>query len=63
MSIGDDLEAFLQEHRRCGELRSGTQEARATHEVVWIDCTCGGYIAKPVDARDEDAGGKQGEAE
>ena len=63
MSVGADLEAFLQEHRRCGELKSGTYEAQASPEVVWIGCTCGGYIAKPVDVRDEDAGGKQGEAE
>jgi len=54
MSILDDLEAFLQEHRHCGELRSGTWEARVIHGVV--DCSCGGYVAKPINSADEDDG-------
>jgi hypothetical protein len=54
VSIIDDLEAFLQEHRRCGGLRSGTCERPAAYEVVRMDCSCGGYMAKPVKLSDED---------
>jgi len=45
MAIRDDFDAFIQEHRRCGELRNGTSTDRG--EVVWIDCSCGGQMAKP----------------
>jgi hypothetical protein len=30
------LDAFLQEHRRCGELDGGVDD-----EVVWMSCECG----------------------
>ncbi len=30
------LEAFIQEHRRCGELDSAVEEDR-----VWMTCSCG----------------------
>jgi hypothetical protein len=35
------LDAFLQEHRRCGELDSGVENA-----VVWMRCTCGGQLVR-----------------
>jgi hypothetical protein len=34
------LAAFLQEHRRCGELEGGVEGAR-----VWMSCDCGAVIA------------------
>jgi hypothetical protein len=35
-----DLDAFLQEHRRCGELNGGVQ-----HDRVWMTCECGAMLA------------------
>jgi predicted RNA-binding Zn-ribbon protein involved in translation (DUF1610 family) len=35
------LDAFLQEHRRCGELDSGVENA-----VVWMCCTCGAQLVR-----------------
>ena len=58
MAILDDLNAFLEEHRRCGELRNGTSAARP--DVVWIDCSCGGYIAEPVASTQDDPEEKGG---
>jgi hypothetical protein len=37
------LDAFLQEHRRCGDLDGGVDSER-----VWMTCDCGGGIAHPV---------------
>ena len=37
------LDAFMQEHRRCGELGSGVDGER-----VWMACDCGAGIAHPV---------------
>jgi len=37
------LDAFLQEHRRCGELDGGLDRER-----VWRACDCGAGIAHPV---------------
>jgi hypothetical protein len=34
-----DFDAFLQEHRRCGELESGLEG-----DCVWMRCTCGAFI-------------------
>jgi hypothetical protein len=36
-----DLDAFLQEHRRCGELDSGVEQGR-----VWMTCECGAQMAR-----------------
>ncbi len=33
------LDAFLQEHRRCGELHGGVEGGR-----VWMACDCGAVI-------------------
>jgi hypothetical protein len=38
------LDAFLQEHRRCGELEGGVDD-----EVVWMSCECGASITRPVE--------------
>jgi hypothetical protein len=35
-SLWNDLEAFLQEHRRCGELDGGVENER-----IWMACECG----------------------
>jgi hypothetical protein len=37
------LDAFMQEHRRCGELDGGVDEER-----IWMACDCGAGIAHPV---------------
>ena len=37
------LNAFLQEHRRCGELDGGGDDGH-----VWMACECGASIAHPV---------------
>ena len=39
------LDAFIQGHRRCGELAGGLDGGR-----VWLTCTCGGQIAHPASA-------------
>jgi hypothetical protein len=38
-----DLDAFLQEHRRCGEIDAAVEGDR-----VWMTCTCGGAISRPL---------------
>jgi len=43
----DDLDAFLQEHRRCGELESGVEGAR-----LWATCSCGAALARVLPAED-----------
>ena len=37
------LDAFLQEHRRCGELDGGVDGER-----VWLSCECGAELVGPV---------------
>ena len=37
------LDAFMQEHRRCGVMDSGVDGGR-----VWMACDCGTSIAHPV---------------
>jgi hypothetical protein len=36
-----DLDAFLQEHRRCGDLESAVEGDR-----VWMACTCGAVLVR-----------------
>jgi len=36
------LVAFVAEHRRCGDLDSGTDNS-----YVWMQCSCGGLIMQP----------------
>jgi hypothetical protein len=38
-----DLEAFYQEHRRCGALDGGVERG-----IVWMACWCGAKLARPV---------------
>ena len=42
------VDAFLQEHRRCGDLDAG-----ADGDVIWMNCDCGAGIAHPVEVRAE----------
>jgi hypothetical protein len=44
MTFGLALEAFILEHEYCGELDSGVQE-----HIVWMTCTCGAEIVRPID--------------
>jgi hypothetical protein len=40
------LDAFMQEHRRCGELDSRTDDG-----LVWIACECGAQLVRPDETR------------
>lgn len=40
----DDLDAFLQEHRRCGELESGVERT-----AVWMTCDRGAVLNRTLD--------------
>ena len=40
MTLLTELDAFLNEHRRCGELDGGVDEA-----TLWLACECGAAIA------------------
>ena len=42
-----DLNAFLTEHDRCGDLDAGVERP-----VVWIACECGARIVRRADERD-----------
>ena len=46
MTLLSDLEAFYEEHRRCGELESDVTDG----EPGWIvmACTCGAQIARRI---------------
>jgi hypothetical protein len=44
-----DLEAFLQEHRRCGDMDGGVEGDR-----VWMTCECGAVLTRQVLGSDED---------
>jgi len=37
------LDAFVQEHRRCGELDGGVEDER-----VWMACDCGAGVGHPI---------------
>src|SRR5678816_4539054 len=39
-----DLDAFFQEHRRCGDLDSAVEDDR-----VWMSCTCGAVISRTLE--------------
>jgi len=39
-----DLDAFLAEHRRCGELEGGVDDS-----TIWLACECGAGIARRAD--------------
>ena len=39
MAVFADLNAFFQEHRRCGDLDSAVER-----DWVWMTCTCGAVI-------------------
>lgn len=42
-----DLDAFFLEHRLCGDLDADVDDVSATSYVVWMECSCGGRIARP----------------
>ena len=37
------LDAFRQEHRRCGDLEAGGETA-----LVWMTCDCGAELVRPL---------------
>jgi hypothetical protein len=50
------LDAFMPEHRRCGELDGGVDGER-----VWMACDCGAGIAHPVEPDELDQIGRRTE--
>jgi len=44
VSLLTDLDAFLTEHRRCGDL-----EADVDGDIVWMACDCGARMVRRVD--------------
>ena len=42
--LGSALEAFIREHRYCGELDCDIEGER-----FWMSCTCGALIARAAD--------------
>jgi hypothetical protein len=46
------LDAFLQEHRRCGELDGGVENER-----VWMACDCGANLVHPAQPAHPSASG------
>jgi hypothetical protein len=45
VSILADLDAFLGEHRRCGDLDGGVEDGPGWWRV-WMACSCGGLIER-----------------
>jgi hypothetical protein len=43
------LDAFLQEHRRCGDLDAGADE-----DLVWMVCDCGAELVRVLDEPSRD---------
>jgi hypothetical protein len=43
------LDAFLQEHRRCGDLDAGVEPA-----LVWMACDCGAELVQALDEPSKD---------
>jgi hypothetical protein len=43
------LDAFLQEHRRCGDLEAGVEPA-----LVWMACDCGAELMRVLDEPSKD---------
>jgi hypothetical protein len=44
------LAAFLEEHRRCGDLDGDVDEDPAAADVVWLSCSCGARLMRVVAA-------------
>jgi hypothetical protein len=44
MTLLSDLQAFLQEHRYCGEMDAAVEGDR-----IWMTCTCGARIERDAD--------------
>ena len=38
------MDAFYLEHLHCGELDAGVED-----DLVWMTCTCGAVIVRPID--------------
>ena len=41
-----DLDAFLGEHRRCGDLAGGVTDIEDGSAVVWMTCSCGAALRR-----------------
>jgi hypothetical protein len=49
-TLWDALDAFLQEHRRCGQMDGGVGEGRG-----WMTCKCSAEIAQPLHRKSKDS--------
>jgi hypothetical protein len=49
-TLWDDLDAFLQEHRRCGELDTAVENER-----MWMTCSCGAELALLLNGQSKDS--------
>jgi hypothetical protein len=47
VSLLTDLDAFVTDHRRCGDLDAGVEGV-----MIWFDCECGARIARCADDGD-----------
>ena len=41
-----DLDAFLGEHRRCGDLDGGVTDTGDGSAIVWMTCSCGADLRR-----------------
>jgi len=44
----EDCDAFLQEHRRCGELDAVAADPEAEISRIWMACSCGAFLNRAV---------------
>jgi len=40
------LEAFFNEHRRCGDLDGRVDDLAPSNYIVWMECSCGATLSR-----------------
>jgi len=53
MGLLDDLVAFFQEHRGCGEMDSDVSDLTSTVALVTVWCSCGARIRRCDETREQ----------
>jgi hypothetical protein len=48
VSLLADLDGFYTEHRRCGELEADIDESDRPSWYVWMTCSCGARLNRPI---------------
>ncbi len=46
----DDFNTFLDEHRRCSDLKAGVEEPEFGHQRLWASCSCGATLSRNIRA-------------